>query len=869
MSVKASQGDAELLAATRSGDAAAYRWLHLRHVSAARALARWLVPGEAEASRVVEETFVRVHHVITRGHGPEQAFRPYLLTALRRAVRDRADRADLPDLPGRPEAGEVELFDPGVPFVDPALAGLERSPVARAFLALPERWQLVLWHVDVEEGGPADAAPLLGLTADGTAALAHRAREGMRQACLRAHLAEAPPPECRPSLAKLGPYVRGDLAREQSRAVDEHLDGCSGCRQVSTELANVTRSLRAVVGPLVAGPAFAAYLAALRGAGATTGGGRIARWRRASRPVRRAVAAGAATTAVIVSAALVLASAGEPAPPPLVAPEPIVVAPAPEPPDPVGPGGDTGAQKRPGALPVPSRDGDPGGGPGSGPADPAGTPDAADSGPAPGEGADAVRGAGPGPSSAGPGSSGADPGSPGADPGPSETEADRVPQGSSGQVPPGGAEAAPRLVARIDALGALVRSEAGIVAVRVRNAGRVKSGEVVADVTLPRGVTPLVGTGRGRAAPGGVAPVGTVDGWSCRARDRGARCVRGPLEPGRATVVFLRVLVSAAAAAGAAPSVRVSAAGTRVTAGSRGGVRAHGAPARFATDGRVAVSAIGNTLLSCAPARPGCERARARKGGGRDNDRWEMRLLDRDGDPSTSSSSAARLRVPASSKVVWAGLYWSASAPPGGRIRFRAPGEKRYRQVKASRVTERRLPAGRAYQAFADVTRLLGKVRGTYWVADPALRPGVSRHAGWSLVVITADPRRPYSRTVVVDTAAVLDRDRRSLRVPLDGLDSAGAPARLTLVTWEGDAGVWGDRVALGGRPLRPVGGDRDPGNPFDGSAAGSVDTRMTFGTDVDRFRAPLGRDPVLRLSTRRDVLLFGAAVVSVPAPVR
>ena len=36
-------------------------------------------------------------------------------------------------------------------------------------------------------------------------------------------------------------------------------------------------------------------------------------------------------------------------------------------------------------------------------------------------------------------------------------------------------------------------------------------------------------------------------------------------------------------------------------------------------------------------------------------------------------------------------------------------------------------------------------------LADPSVRPGVSRHAGWGLVVIVADPRRPYGQAVVVD----------------------------------------------------------------------------------------------------------------------
>ncbi|MFC4898535.1 zf-HC2 domain-containing protein [Streptosporangium amethystogenes subsp. fukuiense] len=776
--MKTSQGDAELLAAVRNGDVAAYRVLQQRHAPAAYALARLLLGAESRGESgaesrvegVVEESFAAVHQVIDQGDGPEQAFRVHLLTALRRTVGDTAGAADL-----------------------------EGSPVARAFSSMPERWQLVLWHAEVERARPDDTGLLLGLTVNGAAALAYRAREGMRQACLRIHLAETTAPECRPALARLGHHIRGGLTREQSRIVDEHLEGCSGCRAVLTELTGIGRSIRSVIGPLIVGPVFPAYLVALGRMGVTTEGGLPGRWRRAPRSVRRAVVAGAVTTAVAMAAALVLVSGSEPAPPPSAASEPIVMAPA-----------------LPGVVPTPS-----------------GRPKAS-GGESGGAGAGEPAGTGPGPT-------------------------------GTGQDGRAGSWLAPRLVARIDALGALIRSEAGIVAVRLRNAGRGQSEEVVAYVGLPRGVT-LPSGSRGGHSVGAVTPVGTVDGWSCRAWRRGARCVRGPLPAGRATAVFLRVLVSDDAAYGAVPSVTVSTAGMRVTARSRGGVRAEGAPARFATDGRVAVSAIGNTLLSCAPSEPGCEAARSGQGSRRDNNSWEMRPLDRDGDPSTSSSSAARLVLPAAGKVVWAGLYWSASAPPSGRIKLKVPGETKYRQVRAARVVERELPVGRGYQAFADVTRLLGRARGTYWVADASTRPGVSRHAGWSLVIIVADPRRPYSQTVVVDTATVLERGHRSMRIPLGGLTPADAPAKVALVTWEGDAGVVGDRVRLGGRTLRPAGGGRDPRNPFDGSATGARGARATFGTDVDRFRARLGRAPVLELGTHQDVLLFGAAAVSVRA---
>ncbi|WP_275888183.1 RNA polymerase sigma factor, partial [Nonomuraea lactucae] len=193
MGVEPPQSDADLLKAVAGGDAGAYVELRERHVAAARALARQLVRGEAEVEDVVAESFTRILTLAGRGGGPAAAFRPYLLTVVRRTVHDRARVGS-----GQVAPGEIERFDPGAPFVDPALVGLERSMIARAFLSLPERWRAVLWHIDVERSRPADVAPLLGLTPGGVAALARRSRDGLCQAYLQAHMSAPRREPCLP-----------------------------------------------------------------------------------------------------------------------------------------------------------------------------------------------------------------------------------------------------------------------------------------------------------------------------------------------------------------------------------------------------------------------------------------------------------------------------------------------------------------------------------------------------------------------------------------------------------------------------------------------------------------------------------------------
>ena len=178
--------DAELISRVRGGDLAAYGELYERHVDAARRLARQLARGP-DADDLVSDAFAKVMTVLQNGGGPDVAFRAYLLTAVRRLHIDRIrSQSKLTT------SDDMTQFDPGVPFHDPAVAGFESGAAAKAFASLPERWQLVLWHLEVEGQKPADVAPLLGMSANSVSALAYRAREGLRQAFLTAHLADTP-----------------------------------------------------------------------------------------------------------------------------------------------------------------------------------------------------------------------------------------------------------------------------------------------------------------------------------------------------------------------------------------------------------------------------------------------------------------------------------------------------------------------------------------------------------------------------------------------------------------------------------------------------------------------------------------------------
>lgn len=257
-----SRSDADLIVAVRAGDTLAYGTLFERHRRAAERLSHQLVSGPG-ADDLVSEAFLKVLGVLQRGGGPDEAFRAYLLTSVRRLHIDgiRSSKRE------RSTDDEAEL-DRAVEFVDPAAMEFDRGAAGEAFRSLPERWQLVLWHLDVEGQNPAEVAPLLGMAPNSVSALAYRAREGLRRAYLQQHLAPTLDAECRETTSKLGAHVRHGLAARDSRKVEAHLDTCARCTGLHLELRDVNSSLAAVLGPVVLGAAATGYL----GTAASVGG---------------------------------------------------------------------------------------------------------------------------------------------------------------------------------------------------------------------------------------------------------------------------------------------------------------------------------------------------------------------------------------------------------------------------------------------------------------------------------------------------------------------------------------------------------------------------------------------------------------------
>jgi DNA-directed RNA polymerase specialized sigma24 family protein len=218
-----------------------------------RRLAHSLASDRSEAEDITAETFFRVLQALRRGAGPRDYVRAYLLTVARRVSWEwHGARRDVP-------VSDDELTFRAGAGADSHARSAEHSLITTAFTSLPERWRSVLWQTEVEGEQPAMVAPHFGLSANATAALARRARQGLRAAYLQAHLSvNRGPDSCRAVVEKLGGFTAGSVTGAEARRIQAHLIGCQSCRATQDELRDVCSSLRAhagVVALLVPGAA--------------------------------------------------------------------------------------------------------------------------------------------------------------------------------------------------------------------------------------------------------------------------------------------------------------------------------------------------------------------------------------------------------------------------------------------------------------------------------------------------------------------------------------------------------------------------------------------------------------------------------------
>jgi RNA polymerase sigma factor (sigma-70 family) len=768
------RSDAELISSARLGDTSAFGALYERHAPAVTSVARYYARDNFTADDLVSEAFERTMAVLRRGGGPDVFFRAYVYTVVRRLAYDQSERAT--KIRVTDDFSAFELTDE---VIDPAVNSFEGRVVTGAFASLPERWQAVLWYLEVEGIAPPVVAPLLGLTANGVSALAYRAREGLRQAYLQMHVTStAVKPDCEPVRRKLGAYSRDDASSRDTTKIDSHLVDCDDCSAIVAELRDVSHGMRGIIAPFVLGGVAAAGLgfssAPLRAAAATS----------VAVPTHPGRAGGGIGTlvsvAAIAAAAIVGAAAltgGQQLQAGLVAeqnPVGVVETPAVAPP------------ARP-SLPETRR--------------PFPSPTKTVAPTRPPVAATPVR---PSPPSApAPGTTVSPPASP-----------------STLTIPAG----VPTLTIRMDEVGSLVLGRDGMVGAIVSNTGAVPASDVTVITTLPTGVT----LDPSRSITG-------ADVWLCNGGTEVISCVAPMIAVAQSISLYLPVSVAAGADMAAVPSVTVSGSGAAtVTAQSASSVVASGLGTRFLVDGTYAVTQSGASFLSCDSSVLGCLAARQRLGRNISNDDYPMIAVNDVGFGAVSS--ATMLDLPAGATITNAGLYWSGLSSTSDialeqALRLRGP-RGSIADITADRVDHVGLSRGPTYQSFADVTDLVRGDGAGIWTASGAdVSQTIGSYAGWALVVVYHAPSLASGRVAVFDGFQKVGDD--SVRFEVAGL--ANSVAELGLVAWEGDAAITGDAIELDSVVLTRSHVGADSRNSMDSTAQGST-AANTFGVDVGSF---------------------------------
>ncbi|MCT1447907.1 sigma-70 family RNA polymerase sigma factor [Brevibacterium casei] len=244
--------DAELVALIRehTPDSAsgrqAFAELYARHHDPALHYAIRLTGDRPRAEDAVAEAFAKIWRAWGNGAGPEDAFKSYLMTA----VRSESYRCTATTSATTAVLPEVLDVLAGSSSRDHANEIAEREHLARAFSSLPETWQTAITLIDIDGTPTAEAAGALGLSPNSFNSLLRRAREGLRTAYLQ-ELVEPARPACAAYSSELARYVRKQLGRRRGASIETHLRHCQYCRRQTLLLGRINTKLGAWLTPAV------------------------------------------------------------------------------------------------------------------------------------------------------------------------------------------------------------------------------------------------------------------------------------------------------------------------------------------------------------------------------------------------------------------------------------------------------------------------------------------------------------------------------------------------------------------------------------------------------------------------------------------
>ena len=248
------------------------------------------------------------------------------------------------------------------------------------------------------------------------------------------------------------------------------------------------------------------------------------------------------------------------------------------------------------------------------------------------------------------------------------------------------------------------------------------------------------------------------------------------------------------------------------------------------------------------------------------NDNLDMRYIDVDNDNSTFSSSTATLTYPstidpACTKIVYAGLYWSATyrykigntngTGTGTRdndfnkIKLKLP-TGNYIDITGEKIFDgfynTSFVSNSPYACYADITdyvKNLGNPEGIYTVANVRstegdISGGVS--GGWNIFFVYENPKLPGKYITSYDGFAGINSGLGTLDINYSGFNTLPAPfpvnAKLAAAALEGDNRITGDQLQFKGATaanFSALGNDLNPSNNFFNSSV-TVDNVATIG---------------------------------------
>lgn len=214
------------------------------------------------------------------------------------------------------------------------------------------------------------------------------------------------------------------------------------------------------------------------------------------------------------------------------------------------------------------------------------------------------------------------------------------------------------------------------------------------------------------------------------------------------------------------------------------------------------------------------------------NDELEMSYIDIDSDETTFSSSSATLELENSQnkKVVYAGLYWSATykfnpgvikeegkfvAIPNKRdaikkVKIKLPNQEEYTDVLGEIIFDgnnsKDYNQNTPYAVYADVTSLMSSLvnpNGSYTVANVRATNGIIEGgvaSGWTLFVVYEDDQMPEKFVASYDGFANINENNASIKVTgFKALQQGNVSAKVACAALEGDANLKNDQLLFAG----------------------------------------------------------------------